>query len=316
MTGLGLFTTASHLEKSPVSSDYPRNGHLEGFLVVSRTKFEGIFSLNMESELEMRRIKGLLIDLDGVLVKGKAMKPFPDAADFVALLRDEHIPFRIVTNNSTKTPEGIVRRLQENGIPILSQEIVSPLSICPQVLQERGVETLFVMGSDGLKEYLAANGFLVKTEATVDAVLVAQDRTLSFQETKIAITAIKSHGAALFAMNDNRVILDDDGMVFPGAGAICRMLIYAADYEGHYVHFGKMGERYNQTVFEEFHQDKATLAIISDDLYTDITGFQEEGLMGIFITSGKYGVDDISTGMKPDAIFDSLSEVAVFLINR
>lgn len=244
------------------------------------------------------------------------MNPFPEAAGFVAFLRDEHIPFRIVTNNSTKTPEGIARHLQEEGITVHADEIVSPLSIYPQVLQERGVKTVFVMGSEGLKEHIEANGFLVKAGAMVDAVLVAQDRTLNFRETKIAITAMKNHGAALYAMNDNRVILDDDGMAFAGAGAICRMLIYATDYGDHFVHFGKMGELYNQTLFEQFYEEKETLAVISDDLYTDIKGFQEEGLMGIFLTTGKYGKQDIAENMKPDVMFDSLSEVMAFVRSR
>lgn len=264
----------------------------------------------------MRSIKGLLIDLDGVLVKGKAMNPFPDAPGFVAFLREGGIAFRIVTNNSMKTPSWIAQRLQEHNILIFEEEIVSPMSICPRILKERRVEKVFVMGSEELKENLASLGFSVKTEPAVDAVLVAQDRTLSFEETKTAITAMKNYGAELFAMNDNRVILDDDGMLFAGAGAICRLLIYASDYGDQFVHFGKMGELYNQTMFEQFHEKKETLAIISDDLYTDIKGFQGEGLMGIFLTTGKYGKEDIAGNMKPDVIFDSLSEVTAFLKSR
>jgi len=261
----------------------------------------------------VRSIKGLLIDLDGVLVKGKEMNPFSDAPDFIVFLRDRNIAFRIVTNNSMKTPSGIARSLKENGIPVFDEEIVSPMAICPRVFNEQRIEKVFVMGTEGLKENLAAMGFSIKIDATVDAVLVAQDRTLGFEETKTAITAIKKYGAKLFAMNDNRIILDDDGMLFAGAGAICRLLIYATDYSGHFVHFGKMGELYNQALFEQFHQEKEALAIISDDLYTDIKGFQEEGLKGIFLTTGKYGKEDIAGDIRPDVVLDSLTELVAFL---
>jgi len=264
----------------------------------------------------VKTIKGLLVDLDGVLVKGKAMDPFPDTRDFIAFLRERNIAFRIVTNNSMKTPSGIARRLGENGIFVFEEEIISPMAICPRVLQEQKIEKVFVLGSEGLKQHLASMDFSIKTDAAVDAVLVAQDRTLNFEEIKTAVTAIKKYGAGLFAMNDNRIILDDDGMLFAGAGAICRMLMYAAGYEASPVHFGKMGEIYNQILFEQFHEEKRTLAIISDDLYTDIKGYQAKGLMGIFLTTGKYGKEDITGGMEPDVVLKSLTEVAAFLKGR
>jgi HAD superfamily hydrolase (TIGR01450 family) len=261
----------------------------------------------------METIKGLLVDLDGVLVQGKEMIPFPDAADFIAFLKDAGIPFRIVTNNSTKTPPGIARKLQENGIPVLAEEIVSPLAVCPQVLEEQRMKEVFVMGTGALKEALREEGFSVKTDAAVDAVLVAQDRTLDFKEIKTAMTAMTRYGARLFAMNDNRAILDDDGTLFAGAGAICRLLTYATDYRDHVVHFGKMGERYNKALFEQFRREKKTLAIISDDLHTDIKGFQEMGLLGIFLTTGKYRKEDVTGDTAPDMILESLTALMAFL---
>lgn len=240
----------------------------------------GICPKKQAGAFSTRSIQGLFIDLDGVLVRGREMNPFPDSAGFIAFLREKNIAFRIVTNSSTKTPSEIARHLQENEILVFEEEIISPMSICPRVLKERKKETLFVMGSDGLKKNLASMGFSIQTHAAVDAVLVAQDRTLNFEETKTAITAMKKYNAGLFAMNDNRVILDDDGMLFAGAGAICRLLIYAAGFQGHFVHFGKMGKIYNQILFAQLSRKRETLAIVSDDLYTDIKGFQKEGFAG------------------------------------
>jgi HAD superfamily hydrolase (TIGR01450 family) len=261
----------------------------------------------------MRRTKGLLIDLDGVLVQGKEMKPLPGARDFITFLRDRHMPFRIVTNNSTGSPAGIARRLRKKGISVSDHTVISPLGICPQVFRDRSVEKVFVMGTRELKDALSAEGFHVRTDPGVDAVLVAQDRTLNFEEIKTAITALRENGAALFSMNDNKAILDDDGLLFAGAGAICRMLIYAADYHRRFVHFGKMGDLYNNTLFHQLSMEKEALAVISDDLYTDIKGFQEEGLMGIFLTTGKYRKTDITEETRPDLVFDRLSELMDFI---
>jgi len=261
----------------------------------------------------MKKIRGLLIDLDGVLVLGKEMKPLPGAGDFIAFLLDREMPFRIVTNNSTGSPAGIAQRLRKKGIPVSDAAVISPLGIYPQVLREHAIEKIFVLGTRELKDALSAEGFSVMADPGVDAVLVAQDRTLNFEETKTAVTALTKNGAVLFSMNDNRAILDDDGLLFAGAGALSRMLIYAADYRGRFVHFGKMGELYNRTLFHQLSMDKEALAVISDDLYTDIKGFQKEGLTGIFMTTGKYRETDITDETKPDLVFDRISELMDFI---
>ncbi len=241
------------------------------------------------------------------------MKPLPGAGDFIAFLRDRDMPFRIVTNNSTGSPPGIARRLRKKGISVSDAAVISPLGICPQVFREHAIEKVFVMGTRELKDALSAEGFRVMADPDVDAVLVAQDRTLNFKETKTAITALRKNGAVLFSMNDNRAILDNDGLLFAGAGALSRMLIHAADYRGRFIHFGKMGERYNRTLFHQLSMEKESLAVISDDLYTDIKGFQEEGLTGIFMTTGKYRETDITDETRPDLLFDRLSELMDFI---
>lgn len=260
----------------------------------------------------MRRIRGLLIDLDGVLVAGKEMKPLPHAREFISFLGDRGVPFRIVTNNSTAPPAGIAGRLTKAGISISQAAIISPFGLCPRIFREHAIEKVFVLGTRELKHALSAEGFHVLKNPGVDAVLVAQNRTLNFEEIKKAIAALTKNNAVLYSMNDNKAILDDDGMLFPGPGALSRMLIYAADYRGDYTHFGKMGKLYNDTLFHQLSMKKEALAVVSDDLFTDIKGYQEEGLTGIFMTTGKYREKDITDKTRPDLVFDRLSELMDF----
>ncbi len=51
------------------------------------------------------------------------------------------------------------------------------------------------------------------------------------------------------------------------------------------------------------------IAILSDDLFTDLKPFKELGLFTIFITTGKYKKEDITEEFKPDLVVNSLTEV-------
>ncbi len=258
-------------------------------------------------------IKGFLIDLDGILVKDKDFNIFDDAPEFIKKLRSNYIPFKIATNNSRIPPEEIAKNLKERGIPVDKEDIFSPLALAPKVLNEEGIKSIFVIGEQTLIDYLTKHGFKVMDDPKVDAVLVAQDRNLNFEKLKIATTALKRHTAKLYAMNNNLLSQDGDGLLFPGVGAISKMFVYACTCNEDYIHFGKMSEIYNKYIFQSFNFPPDKLAIISDDLYIDLAGYKKLGLKTIFLTTGKYQISDIKENFEPDLIFNSLSELINYL---
>ena len=257
----------------------------------------------------MNEIKGFLIDLDGVIVKGKSFEIFEDAITFFNILKKNYIPFKIATNNSRIPPEEIASKLNKQGIKIKEKDIVSPLSIAPTVLKENEVSSLFVIGEESLKEFLKSKKFKILENQNVDAVLIGQDRTLNFEKIKIATTAIKRHGAKLYALNNNLLSQDDDKLLFPGVGSVAKMFVYACSLK-EFEHFGKNSKLYNRYIFNELSLPLDRLAIVSDDLYTDLLGYKKHGLKTIFVTTGKYKISDItSKELEPDFIFNNLTEL-------
>ena len=53
--------------------------------------------------------KGYLIDLDGTIYKGK--NRIPAGERFIQRLQERNIPYVLVTNNSTRTPEKVQEML-------------------------------------------------------------------------------------------------------------------------------------------------------------------------------------------------------------
>jgi 4-nitrophenyl phosphatase len=86
------------------------------------------------------------------------------------------------------------------------------------------------------------------------------------------------------------------------------MFAYAT--KSNWLHFGKNSPEYNKQLFAYFEGiDKNEMAILSDDLFTDLKPMKELGLKTIFITTGKYKISDITEDSKPDLVVNSLTEL-------
>jgi 4-nitrophenyl phosphatase len=254
----------------------------------------------------------LLLDLDGVLVKDKALNPFPDTPDFLNFLRRKGIPFKVVSNNSTRAPEEIVEKLRSKGVHLEDHEFISPLSILPDHLRKNKINSIFVIGMPSLKSYLEKQGFEVLEDHRVQAVIIGQDRNLDFVKIKTATSAVFLSNAKILPINLSRIVKDDDGLYFPGAGAIAQMLLHACNYKEDVPNLGKPSKEFINYAIGDMPGEGTYL--VSDDIYTDLVGAKNLGIKTIFMTTGKYKREELSRiDFCPDFIFESLKELRDFL---
>ena len=59
---------------------------------------------------------GFLLDMDGVLYRGKEL--IDGAANFINTLLDQDIPFLFLTNNSSPTPKDLKVKLKTYGLEV------------------------------------------------------------------------------------------------------------------------------------------------------------------------------------------------------
>ncbi len=246
--------------------------------------------------------------MDGVLTRDKEFTPFEEAPSFIAFLKEKKIPFRIVSNNSTRPPQLIVKKLREKGFPLEEEDFISPVGVLPGYLRKLGVRSLFVIGTPMLKEFLREKGFEVKDSHEAECVVIGQDKEVDFPKIKTATSAVFLNGAKIVPVNLSRIVRDSDGLYFPGAGSYAHMLKHATNYEGELPNLGKPSPDFINLALEGLPREKVYL--ISDDVYTDLMGARELGIGTIFMTTGKYGREEIKkAGFEPDYVFDSLGDL-------
>ncbi len=253
----------------------------------------------------------LLLDLDGVLVKNKKLDLFDDTVGFLKLLREEGIPFRVVSNNSRIPPDELLRRLREKGLDLREDELLTALMVAPRYLKR--FKRVFAFAEEAVKGYLKREGISLTEEPEADAVFVAQNHGLTFRDVKVATSALRLYGAKLVAVNLNKLAKDSDGLFYPATGSWVKMFAEATDYpEGEIVSLGKPSEEFFRRALEGF--EGAEVYFASDDFYTDLVPAEKFGIKTLFMTTGKYTEGDLrKAGYKPYGVFGSLTELGEFL---
>ena len=88
-------------------------------------------------------VGGLLIDLDGVVYVGE--EPLPGAVECIRNLRARGLPFRFVTNTSTKPAHDVEAKLARLGIEARPGEVMTPVRAAVSTLRRMGAKAPYLV---------------------------------------------------------------------------------------------------------------------------------------------------------------------------
>jgi HAD superfamily hydrolase (TIGR01458 family) len=265
-------------------------------------------------------VRGLILDLDGVLVLRGALLPGADAA--IAALDARGIPYVIGTNMSLTSRDTLSRELTRGGLPVPADRIVSAASTASALARRRfGTAPLYVMGSaDAMTEFaglrLLTHDEAAEPGATAAAVIVG-DAGEEFTPRNIqSAFRLLRDGAAFVAMHKNRWWITPSGVLLD-SGSYVAALEFATERRAQVT--GKPSRAFFGEGVRRLGVARGQVAMVGDDLWNDIRGAQTAGLHGVFVRSGKHGEAELDHasrsrgGRAPDAIAPSIVEVVAAL---
>jgi 4-nitrophenyl phosphatase len=259
----------------------------------------------------MMNVRGLLIDLDGVVYTGR--QAIPGAAGFLGQARQRGMPFLLVTNNSTAAPEQVAERLAGMGIQVRLEEILTSAQAAMAYVRAHsdGQVRVLVVGETGLRSAAEAEGLEVADDQP-NWVVAGLDRGFDYQKLARATRAIRG-GARFVASNADALLPIEGGEVLPGAGSIVAAIRAATGVDP--VVVGKP----EPAMFEAGLQKLGGLqpgqvAMVGDRLDTDIDGGRAAGLRTILVLTGVTTRALLAAAsIQPDAVADDLASVAGLL---
>jgi len=278
---------------------------------------------------KLHGVRGLLLDLDGVVVlKGEAL---PGAAAAIAELDRRRIPYRIVTNTSFVSRASLARFGASIGIDVAADRIMSALSVSAADTARRYPgQPLFVLASPDAMTEFAGQRILTTEEAltpgaTAAAVVIGDaPESVTYANLNAAFRLIRA-GAELIGMHRNRWWLTPDGPTVD-SGAFVAGLEYSAGVKARIV--GKPTRSFfveaatalasELEARDGVRPKRAELAMVGDDIRTDVLAAQRVGLRGVFVLSGKHDMADVDAATSgrrtaPDLVADSLLDVVAAL---
>jgi phospholysine phosphohistidine inorganic pyrophosphate phosphatase len=113
------------------------------------------------------RIGGFLIDLDGTVIEGGEL--IPGAAEALRTLVQKKIPYRIVTNTTSKPRSAILAKMNALGLELQPEQVITAPIIGRDYLRRKGITRCFPLLKTSLLEDLTAIEFV---ESSPQAVLV------------------------------------------------------------------------------------------------------------------------------------------------
>lgn len=248
--------------------------------------------------------KGYLIDLDGTIYKGR--ERIPAGERFIQRLQEQEIPYLLVTNNTTRTPQMVQDMLaQQFNIQTPLETIYTATMATVDYMKDmnRG-QTVYVIGETGLKSAISEAGYIEDKENPA-YVVVGLDSQVTYDKLATATLAI-AKGALFIGTNPDLNIPTERGLM-PGAGSLVALLEAATRVKP--VFIGKPNAIIMNKALDILQVERSEAIMVGDNYLTDIMAGIQNDIASLLVTTGFTKAEEVpNLPIQPDYVVASLDE--------
>jgi len=247
-------------------------------------------------------IKGLLIDLDGVLYVGAQV--ISGAIETINNIRQHNIPCRFITNTSTVSRQSLHHKLTSLGFQVQVEDIISAPQAALYYIQQYSDPVCYLLLADDVKQDFQS---FRQSDKQADFVIIGDiANTWSYDILNTAFRLL-NQGAKLIAIHKNRYWQTEQGLQMDIGGFITA-LEYVSNQQA--IVIGKPSLDFFQVALEDIGLPAHQIAIIGDDIESDVGGGQAAGLQGVLVRTGKFRQQIVDHSLvNPDLIIDSIADL-------
>lgn len=259
----------------------------------------------------MSNIRGLLIDIDGVLtVSGE---PIPGAVEALATIRRAGVPVRFLTNTTSRTRSQLTSELIGVGFEIDANEVLTVTAATASHIEHWHPDARCLLLNSGdvtsdLREVRLVEPSMPPDEVDI-VILGGAGPEYTYDALNTVLSCLLA-GATLLAMHRNLVWRTAGGLQLD-TGAFLPGLEHAAGTTATIV--GKPERAMFAEGLASLGLDRREIVMIGDDLDTDVRGAQRAGIRGAQVRTGKFREHQLDEGRAPDALLRSFASVPGWL---
>jgi HAD superfamily hydrolase (TIGR01458 family) len=253
--------------------------------------------------LNLTHISGFLFDLNGVIYQDD--RPIEGAAETIKHLKSKSIPLRFTTNTTTCSVGTLRAKLVDMGLPIEQEEIFGVTRAAVAFLRGKGSPSVLLgLNEDTQKDFAEFS----RSEDKPDYIVIGEIGSDWSYDLLQKIFRLMVDGSSLLALHKSR-FWHTGGRLQMSVGAFASALEYATGKQATVV--GKPSKDFFQLGVRDMGLAPEQVAMVGDDIDSDIGGAQRAGMKGILVRTGKYREHLVAQStVKPDLIVDSAAAIA------
>lgn len=254
-------------------------------------------------------VAGLLLDIDGVLAV--SWEPIDGAVDTLGWLREQGIPFRLITNTTTHTREALAGTLRDAGFAVGPADIVTAVAATAEYLRTHHAGARAFLLSDGDARADLEGVTLVEADEPADVVIIGGASDDFTYAALNHIFGLLNDGATLVGMHRNMYWRTGEGLQLDG-GAYIAALEEATGTKATIC--GKPAPAYFEAALEMLGVPRTHAAMVGDDVVNDVLGAQAIGMAGVLVRTGKFRPADLERDDgAPDHVIGSFADLPTLL---
>ena len=259
----------------------------------------------------LKDIKLFLFDMDGTLYLGDRLYDFTN--ELLDTIKRSGGKYMFMTNNSSKSVVAYIEKLNELGIKAQESDFITSSQATAYYLKNNHKDaTLYVCGTDSLKEELIKEGFKITENLDeVECIVMGFDTELTFKKLHDVSFMLCTRELPYIATNPDYVCPTEFGSV-PDCGSVCDMIYNATGKRP--VVIGKPEALMPQLAMAETGYKKSETAVIGDRIYTDIKSGINAGTVTILVMSGETTEEILNNSPdKPDIVLKDAGEMIDYI---
>ncbi len=244
----------------------------------------------------------MLFDIDGVLYVGQ--RPIEGAADTISYLKARGIPCRFTTNTTVLSNDSLYRKLVSLGLPIEKDEVFGSIRAAISYLRRYDRPRCHFLLTDDPKQDFAE---FPQSKDNPDFVVIG-DLCKSWSYDVLHETFLMvMNGARMVALHKGRYWQTESGLQMD-IGAFVAGLEYVTGKSATII--GKPSRSFFELALADMGLPPEKVAMVGDDINSDIGGAQQAGMTGILVKTGKYRPDIFAKSeIKPDLVIGSVADL-------
>lgn len=275
------------------------------------------------------KVDCFIFDCDGVIWRGDSViDGVPETLDMLRAMGKQLV---FVTNNSTKSRAGYLKKFTDLGLSVKAEEIYSSSYAAAAYLEAIDFpkdKKVYVVGEVGIQEELDLKGIahiggpadadkkvelkpgmLLEQDPDVAAVVVGFDRNINYYKIQYATLCIRENPGCMFiATNLDAVTHLTDAQEWAGNGSMVGAIRGSTKREPTVV--GKPAEFMLENIANKFGLRREQICMCGDRLDTDVLFGKNGGLTTMLVLSGVTTEEQLlspENSIHPDAYMDSLA---------